>query len=989
PATFQRSKILANMGNVSFIHIWRGPNVNCVDSTGYTPLHHAALNGHSEVVEVLLRNEALTNIADNKGCYPLHLAAWKGDQRIVKLLIHQGPSHPKLNEQNNDNETPLHCAAQYGHTQVVQLLLEELTDPTMRNNKFETPLDLAALYGRLEVVKLLLSAHPNLLSSNTKKHTPLHLASRNGHLAVVEVLLAAGVDLNYQTEKGSALHEAALFGKTEVVQKLLNAAFLFMSSRPDVREMLLMVSVCQMFCRCCNAYDCVSTGEMEQQVSELISGLASTPVEENPYEALFEASSCVSLDSLASGKSSDSEAGKVCVRDTVCYLFLYLFVCVYACVCLCICLFVCVYVSQLTFFLHFFLPPFSSQKTKPDLFQALDSSGVGGFMLSGLDTAPQSACNSLTLSSVLLTESSSHGQDISAAVPEQFTGLLHGSSPVVDCREEAFRLPSSGVKSGEASSTSTSASSAPLPHPKLAVTVETILQDTDPKAIYATVHKEPRDSSSKHNSPARDSPLTRRMPPPGDLKLARSLSKSDSDLLVSPPGEEETGLGGRSESVSNCSTTKRRLEKSPSFTSEWDEIEKIMTLIGAGIDFSKDQECPATGGSRRLLEQPVGDWLEHIGLPQYESKLLLNGFDDLRFMGNDVMEEQDLREIGIMDPAHRRKILSAARSLPKVKALGCDGSTSLAAWLDVLGLQEYLQNFLSSGYRTLECVKNLWELEIVNVLKITLLGHRKRIIASLAERPYEEPPVKPPRLSQIRVSTARVSFLKERFEERQREPRLTLRPPSLAAPYTPVQNWHHQPEKLIFESCSYEANYLGSMLIKELRGTESTQDACAKMRRSTEQMRKIPTIVLSITYKGVKFIDAANKNIIAEHEIRNISCAAQDPEDLCTFAYITKDLQSSHHYCHVFSTVDVNLTYEIILTLGQAFEVAYQLALQAQRTRQQQSAAGATEIIETKSSRPVPKPRGSMRKSGSSATWILDSKDPKRTVSTKYETTIF
>lgn len=64
-----------------------------------------------------------------------------------------------------------------------------------------------------------------------------------------------------------------------------------------------------------------------------------------------------------------------------------------------------------------------------------------------------------------------------------------------------------------------------------------------------------------------------------------------------------------------------------------------------------------------------------------------------------------------------------------MKALGCDGSTSLAAWLDVLGLQEYLQNFLSSGYRTLECVKNLWELEIVNVsiyivyiLKIQLLG---------------------------------------------------------------------------------------------------------------------------------------------------------------------------------------------------------------------------------------------------------------------------
>ena len=40
----------------------------------------------------------------------------------------------------------------------------------------------------------------------------------------------------------------------------------------------------------------------------------------------------------------------------------------------------------------------------------------------------------------------------------------------------------------------------------------------------------------------------------------------------------------------------------------------------------------SAGASGRLLEQPVGDWLEHVGLPQYESKLLLNGFDDLRYM---------------------------------------------------------------------------------------------------------------------------------------------------------------------------------------------------------------------------------------------------------------------------------------------------------------------------------------------------------------------
>lgn len=57
---------------------------------------------------------------------------------------------------------------------------------------------------------------------------------------------------------------------------------------------------------------CVLTcviGELEK-VSELISGLAPGPEEESPYEALFEATSCHSLDSLTSGKSSDRDSGR-------------------------------------------------------------------------------------------------------------------------------------------------------------------------------------------------------------------------------------------------------------------------------------------------------------------------------------------------------------------------------------------------------------------------------------------------------------------------------------------------------------------------------------------------------------------------------------------------------------------------------------------------------------------------------------------------------
>lgn len=59
--------------------------------------------------------------------------------------------------------------------------------------------------------------------------------------------------------------------------------------------------------------------------------------------------------------------------------------------------------------------------------------------------------------------------------------------------------------------------------------------------------------------------------PKAELKLSRSLSKSDSDLLTCSPTEDDA-MGSRSESLSNCSTGKKRLEKSPSFASEWDEV---------------------------------------------------------------------------------------------------------------------------------------------------------------------------------------------------------------------------------------------------------------------------------------------------------------------------------------------------------------------------------------------------------------------------------
>lgn len=90
-------------------------------------------------------------------------------------------------------------------------------------------------------------------------------------------------------------------------------------------------------------------------------------------------------------------------------------------------------------------------------------------------------------------------------------------------------------------------------------------------------------------------------------------------------------------------------------------------------------------------------------------------------------------------------------------------------------------------------------------------------------------------------------------------------------------------------------------MVKELRGTESTKKSIQKLKAGEgERERDAPEIMLSISCRGVKFLEPASQQLVCEHEVRNIHCACQDSDDLTHFAYITKDHLSNSHFCHVF-----------------------------------------------------------------------------------------
>lgn len=123
--------------------------------------------------------------------------------------------------------------------------------------------------------------------------------------------------------------------------------------------------------------------------------------------------------------------------------------------------------------------------------------------------------------------------------------------------------------------------------------------------------------------------------------------------------------------------------------------------------------------------------------------------------------------------------------------------------------------------------------------------------------------------------------------------------------------------------------YLGSVIVKRLHGNQSAEEACLKLRLSTENMIKVPDIILSISWKGVKFVDGHTKVVVSTHAVRDISYCTPDIEEPKVFAYITKDQE--RNYCHVFSASSKETADEIRMTIGQAFEICYQKVMKARR----------------------------------------------------------
>ncbi|XP_046848681.1 transient receptor potential cation channel subfamily A member 1-like isoform X1 [Xenia sp. Carnegie-2017] len=229
--------------------------LNRKDKQGFTPIHKAAINNHSDIVSYIgSKSKIFVNEKTENSQSALVLAAQRGHVRVVEELLklkadftirddsnrtvlHYAIAHPEtlrillkkkdlgpllINEKEIDGYTPIHNAALKGLLESVRILLEYNADLNVFTNTSRSPLHCAVSSQNSDVVELILANEPALINKvDATGKTPLHTAANYSSPEVVKCLLNKGAIIVRDGNLFSPLHIAAFKGHLNIVELLV------------------------------------------------------------------------------------------------------------------------------------------------------------------------------------------------------------------------------------------------------------------------------------------------------------------------------------------------------------------------------------------------------------------------------------------------------------------------------------------------------------------------------------------------------------------------------------------------------------------------------------------------------------------------------------------------------------------------------------------------------------------------------------------------
>ncbi|XP_053709028.1 caskin-1-like isoform X3 [Synchiropus splendidus] len=774
-------------------------NVNIQDADGLSPLHHAALSGNKELISLLLEAQAAVDIKDNKGMRPLHYAAWQGRTEPMKMLLKSGSS---VNGQSDEGQIPLHLSAQHGHYDGSEMLLQHQSNPVISDSAGKTPLDLACEFGRVAVSAAAAATRgstqthsaaacpgPGGPAAAQQQHVRRHVGtqtlrpqrrlasspgrqershgrhpvrarqraspgirtqSRRQLWSPDRLLIQAGIDINRQSESGTALHQAALCGKTEVVRLLLDSGisagvrntlsqtaldivnqFTTTQASREIKQLLRDASAAMQVRALkdyCNNYDLTSlnikAGDIITVLEQHSDGRWKGCIHDNRtgndrvgyfpsnmVEVIKRAGHSPSLQCHTlllrrpSPRPTSPQNGHTPTRVLP---------------------------------LHLPAPP----PTLSDTASLPRFSSFGYFPLP--ISPPSLTAPPLSTSQEPPSQTGSRAAELS---PQGSPTLGHQSSTSEDIW--VLRKPlSGGERSGSVGSISSARSSS------------SSLQGSGNTHVLTTPapspHPAPTPGVNTHglSAPGLNAQAE------GVKLLATVLSQSmkakehlleQSQSLEQPGGESQACARRcccRPAGVSTCPQTQRFPSNVTRLSTVVFFSEYLSRFLGQQIKCQLSTTCvfrvssswrPAGVSARGVPEQrsferkaeeddgrkqAVVAWLAESQLQFYTAHFLTAGYD-LDTISR--MSPEDLTAIGVMKPGHRKKLTSEISRLPSCDWLPEHKPANLADWLSHLGLSQYYQVLVQNGYENVDFISDI-SLEDLQEIGISKLGHQKKLM---------------------------------------------------------------------------------------------------------------------------------------------------------------------------------------------------------------------------------------------------------------------
>jgi ankyrin repeat protein len=198
-----------------------GVDVNNKNYYGFTALHNAVMCGNTDVVRILIDNNADVNVLDNDHIkFPLLSAVLRDDKEITNILLENGAD---VNLINKIGDSPLHGAVLRNNKEITNILLEKGADVNSINNIGDTPLIIAVKNQNYDLVQRLTLAGADLYVQNKENETALSIAARLGNVDIVNHIINKSISEKKQKKfsDDKALLNSIAYGKKELVSLFL------------------------------------------------------------------------------------------------------------------------------------------------------------------------------------------------------------------------------------------------------------------------------------------------------------------------------------------------------------------------------------------------------------------------------------------------------------------------------------------------------------------------------------------------------------------------------------------------------------------------------------------------------------------------------------------------------------------------------------------------------------------------------------------------